>query len=528
MPPAGITMVPLEILLEVGSYLGVADYGAMRLSCRQLERALFTAFAQAFFRQMHFMRTDFSLQALIDISKSRFAPFLKHVVIGTELLDPGLFHIPHSALHAPRRSAANRNINPEEVKYTIFNTMCANQAFLLNAGHDQQMLTEAFSNLDLEAVGIRAHPVYGPIAPETPMSYGTAKIRRETSIDLRSAASWSSRDDTRANAVCIYNILSALARSGSQPAKFETSLGGPGLGDDAFIIPQFIHSSVLPSMAKLKEVDLKVHGSSTRYRRIISPDTPSPHILETYNLRQFLSFLPNLERLRLKLVFNYDGFFEWLGSSRTREYKGQADFAPPSSPQFESLRELELTRCKMSTEHLIRIIRKFACSLQKLSLHDITLTSDKPQDNIGEELRESAWVTFISALARYGENLTEVRITSPLERLSVDERLLEFRDGVNTSREAKCVGTDLRKDLMALRDKIHPHRLEWESDELNSEESDHEQDDEEFLDQDIDAYDDYDYDDNYDDYWGIDDVYDDLHELEGHIQDELMMAALFH
>ncbi|KAI1505981.1 hypothetical protein F5X99DRAFT_366786 [Biscogniauxia marginata] len=519
MPSPNLTNVPLEILLQITSYLTIADYGAVRLTCKQIEDSLFRSFAHNYFRKMQFMRTDFSLQALIDISQSRLAPFLKHVVIGTEILDPGVCHIPISADYR-RRTDGRTNVTANEIKYNKFSTMCADQVVLLSTGHDQQMLSEAFSNLNLDVIGIRSPPVYGPAPRDACTSLGTAKVHRETSIDLKRVGiyyGWGgdARDSTtRANVSCVHNILSALGKSGLSPKKLETTMGGILLGDDAFIIPSFMQKTLLPVLSKLEELDIKVDGSSTRYRQIIAPAGESPYKVETYYLRNFLSHLTHLERLHLQLSLDYDGFFSWLGSPPSIEdYRGPPGFEPPGSPVFAHLSELTLTKCTIPVEDMLHIVRKFSRTLRKLSLHQVTL-SDGALRLLNHEPRVDIWVGFLTKLARIGRDIREIHFNDPAQRSGNAERGLLFRDGEISSPHFSYTGPNMREELESLSQKVKIPESHWY---LRSPFAS----DEEFYEDDF-PFNEEDDDFEYDEYDGFDEFAD---VIDPELTEELLMAA---
>lgn len=75
--------VPLEVLLRISSHLTTPELGALRLTCRSIEQSMFNTFMREFFTKRQFMLTEDSLQALIDISKSRLSDCLSHVIVGT-------------------------------------------------------------------------------------------------------------------------------------------------------------------------------------------------------------------------------------------------------------------------------------------------------------------------------------------------------------------------------------------------------------------------------------------------------------
>lgn len=145
-----LTTIPLEVLLQITSNLTTPEYGNLRLTCKQLEETVFTSFAREFFTKRQFMFTEFSLQALVDISKSRLSSCLNHVIFGLER--PSLRHhiqMPFGANPQLQTTLLKTKSNRSRQEYV-------DHMSLLSTGQDVEMLAEAFSNLsNLETVGIR-------------------------------------------------------------------------------------------------------------------------------------------------------------------------------------------------------------------------------------------------------------------------------------------------------------------------------------------------------------------------------------
>jgi len=94
------------------------------------------------------MLTEFSLQTLVDISKSRLSSFLSNVVVGLER--PSLKWSTLSAqLAANPQNALRSKANRLRQEY-------ADHISLLDSSQDVELLAEAFSNLvNLKTIGIR-------------------------------------------------------------------------------------------------------------------------------------------------------------------------------------------------------------------------------------------------------------------------------------------------------------------------------------------------------------------------------------
>ena len=87
------------------------------------------------------MLTEFSLQALVNISKSRLSASLKHVIFGLERPATRLSQIGQTIDYVKANRAREEYIGHMSLLYT---------------NRDVEMLTETFSNLsNLETVGIR-------------------------------------------------------------------------------------------------------------------------------------------------------------------------------------------------------------------------------------------------------------------------------------------------------------------------------------------------------------------------------------
>ncbi|KAI5918438.1 hypothetical protein F4810DRAFT_715431 [Camillea tinctor] len=519
MPSSFLTNIPLEILLQITSYLAIVDYGAVRLTCKQIEDSLFRSFAHTYFQKIQFMRTDFSLQALVDLSRSRLAPFLKHLVIGTEILDPSLYHTPISADYR-RRTEGRTDVTPDEVKHNKFNTLCADQVIFLNSGQDQLMLCEAFANLNLDVIGIRSPPKYDP--PPRDASLGTSMIHRETSVDLKRVGIYSSwlgdiRDSTaRSNTSCVHSILCALAKSGLKPKKFENALSDILLGDEAFIIPAFMEKTFLPVLSTFQELDLRVIGDC-RYRQVVAPTGQSPYKVETYYLRNFFSHLARLERLHLHVSADCDGFFNWLGSPPpVGDYTGPLGFEPPGSPVFTYLSELQLTKCVLPIEDMLGIARKFSKTLRKLVLCRLILT-DGSLRLINHEPKVDLWSSFLHKMALIGRNLSEIQLYEPAQRSGNLECNLVFSDGGISSYEFRYAGPDMSEELDRLSQKVKFIEPHWRIvNRLFAYDAEFEEDDFPFDGPD----EEFEY-DEFDEFAEFADV------LDPELNEELLMAALF-
>jgi hypothetical protein len=146
--PLRLVSIPLEVLLQITSNLTTPEYGNLRCTCKHIEATLFPSFSREFFTKRQFMFTEFSLQALVDISKSRLSSCLNHVIFSLERPSVRTF-LPTSRMPVSPQSnmhAKNNRLLQEYVDHMS----------LINTGQDVEMLAEAFSNLgNLETIGMR-------------------------------------------------------------------------------------------------------------------------------------------------------------------------------------------------------------------------------------------------------------------------------------------------------------------------------------------------------------------------------------
>lgn len=81
--------MPLELLVQISTYVTTPDLSALRLTCKQLERSLWEWFADEFFVKKQFMITHPSLQALVDISHHpSLSKKLRYIIISTHVYAP--------------------------------------------------------------------------------------------------------------------------------------------------------------------------------------------------------------------------------------------------------------------------------------------------------------------------------------------------------------------------------------------------------------------------------------------------------
>ncbi|KAI1213980.1 uncharacterized protein F4807DRAFT_410018 [Annulohypoxylon truncatum] len=474
MPPANLITMPLEVLIEITSYLDTPSYCAVRLTCRGIETALFRTFAQKYFRKIRFMRTDFSLQVLVDISKSRFSSYLQHVIISTRLLSP------------KRGFSVRRPPTDERDNGLIkFNQLCSDQMVLLETSHDQEMLVEAFRNLNLQVVEVNEHaPTFFP--GRTPITQGMSYILRETSVDVRLDDISSHSNPRRLYANCVQNVLLALGKSGSRPKRFEIEICSTKFDDDALNIPSFMRKVVSPVLSSLEAMNIRV-GTRSLASNPLGMDSLSDK-LDTYHLRKFLSQCTQIKHLRLEQLRHFDGFFEWLTAPCLNESCGRfLGLEPAQPPVFAQLRELELGWMELGFNDITAILKRFSTTLRKLTLRDMTLNLPDPSKDEFEE-----WPKSIASLARSARCLQEVHFHRIVVGAGRARRELLFNDknafsytGPNMEKVLACM-----VDMLPEEDAYDPYDYDDDEDEVLDMSDDEDLADfEEYLDY-VDDYDD--------------------------------------
>ncbi|KAI0159853.1 hypothetical protein GGR57DRAFT_521097 [Xylariaceae sp. FL1272] len=374
-----ILSVPLEVLFQVTSYLTTPDYGKFRLTRwvvgRAIEQRLYGAFTQEFFTKKQFSLTEFSLDALLSISKSRLGPCLKHVIIHLERPLSIFDFVPLG--HQP---GAPRCLYAREQE-------CINHHVFSTSGRDIERLAEALRNLpNLVTIGMRDFNSKNRSRDGTEWhSYGTPTS--EKGLSWRWAKP---RPHNKDDALWVCHVFKAILQaagdavsSNSTPAltRLEVLLHQACLPDSALMLSDKSPNAVL-AISKFTTIFLDgLGGSGFRH---------SSQLFPTRFLEAFLLEASNLENLRLNFqmheVQHVDKFLDWLSTSPKDEPPtvrapwtsptGQTycfqDLEPPF-PDFPKLRSLELGMACVMSKTLLDLLRKSKANLRVLSLHKITL-----------------------------------------------------------------------------------------------------------------------------------------------------------
>lgn len=398
--PAGlpILQVPLEILDRITRHLDTAELCNFRLTCKSAQQAVHFRFTSEFFTRKQFMVSEFSLKALIAISKSRFAAYLRHVHISIDQVD-------ETASFRAMMTAENRRLYQQRL---------AEQNTLWALGLVSKYLAEALSGLpNLETVAVRdfnstRRSRDGPRAQW--YSYGAQTLARETGalpvthhIPNYESAILLDRANSLFKAV-IYSIALANAR----PKSIEVmERNGNLLYDSAFHLHPDLEATYAPVLANLQRLHLCVD--------VYWAD--SSHGLQPYyqqNLARFLKHCQGLEELRINgrrssyskgSRLNLHLLMSWLASSEAKplselqsaDVSIDSQIAPPPV-EFPQLSTLSLGMMSITLNEMVQVITKFAGSLQHLELWRFQLKADPGTGADVAEKKQNLYIHLLKKL----------------------------------------------------------------------------------------------------------------------------------
>ncbi|KJZ74529.1 hypothetical protein HIM_06125 [Hirsutella minnesotensis 3608] len=399
-PP--ILNLPLEVLIRITALLTTPELCAFRLTCRAVEELLYVTFTREFFYRKQFMIADISLQALIDISKSRLGPHLRQVHFGLDRFPEGI-----------------QRALPDESKERRFKQRYSDYFTLWNTGTHCAMLIEAFRNLaNLEEIVFRdsnstRRTRDGPGTEWT--SYGSTTIFNETGVRLIQGPTgvFDTALPLQGCSQAFAVVLHALGAAGARPKGIQIiARNGNHLRDFAFNVPQAVEPSVFPVLERLERLHLSI---DLMWRSSFSGWGPWGHAAaasldrpqtETRLLRRFLSRTTNLKDLRINEHHDYNPslteLLDWLAGTPP----APGDTVPddldrywPPPVELPHLESLSLGIMNIGAKTVLQVVRKFAPRLQSLELWKITLQRClPPNSDPGDPPRNSFWFDFMNQL----------------------------------------------------------------------------------------------------------------------------------
>ncbi|KAL6360736.1 hypothetical protein LRP88_06443 [Fusarium phalaenopsidis] len=409
-----IQKIPLEVLLRITHFLTTPELGKVRLLCRSMEQALYTSFTNEFFTRKQFMISEESLQALIDISKSRLSRHLRKVHIGLDRFP----QVPHI-----------RGNDPQSLRLAEHYT---GQFTLLSNGYHREMLAEAFRNLKhLEDVVFRdfnstRRTRDGPYRQWT--SYGSTTAFNETGT-RPNQTTWGPEITVAYGSTVFSSVLFALGQAGARPKGIEyMSRSRNHLRDLAFNLPSYMEASVFPVLSNLEKLHLDVY--------LTGDDGFSAYPSAAFsdaNLRRFLLQVTNVKHLRINETQGSDtgpgALLGWLGQTSNPSTSGAsvnpatsapsvpAGVPPTPPPSFPLLEELNLGMMSVSPSRVLEALAKFAPTLQRLEMHKVILTRRLPKDSTGPPPKVSFWTKFLERLKDVPNlDLHHIKISCPQQQ----------------------------------------------------------------------------------------------------------------
>ncbi|KAI1210998.1 uncharacterized protein F4807DRAFT_459228 [Annulohypoxylon truncatum] len=446
--------IPPEVLLQISSYLPTSDYGRLRGVCRQIEKALFQAFAREFFTKRQFMLTEFSLQALVDISKSRFGSSLTYLIISLERPNTWTF------LHHQGTNLGFRDLD-EMLKYNRFYEECIGHQTLISSGHDVELLTEALRNLPkLQTISLRDFNSPGRYRDGDNniwRTYGASTFSEVTNSHVeqpRFIRPPNAPQEFHSSYVShtFLAMLRALgkAKEVHQAPELQVILRSCYLPPLAFNIPHYLVPTISPVLKDLKVLFLDLGPISFSRLTINNGGRYEGFTYAGYLLAKFLSMTPSLEHLRLNFrncsVTEAKGILQWLAHvpispeiPRTLALPAdeifemddvqdlgniQERFPKLEIPTLPRLEKLDIGWVTVGLPLLLSIFKRYRSSLRSISLHRVTLDSLPPHQTSG---KVNLWSKLFSQITKLGLKLDAIHISHVRQKYNSSPYSVEFK-----------------------------------------------------------------------------------------------------
>jgi hypothetical protein len=412
--------LPIEILIDIASYLSTSELLSFRLTNRTIEVALFNDFAAYYFAKKQFMLTAESLQCLVDISlHPKLSTVLEHVIISLDK-----YRLDNIHLSIPDNIAGHTKAG----RVSRYRQGVYDQVALLNAGQDRVLLTQAFRNLkNLKTVGVRdfnSGKRWRDGEGAEWRAYGVNTVIRETGMKLDLFSGTQQMYNTiiqypgagtamAFSAKTFSTVLGALGSSGATPENIEVLLRdrSHGLPDYAFHVPQYLAPKVAPLLAGLKTLLLTTDLGYLPMLNANPPQVTEPYsYVVGYALRHFLSLVPNLTHLRLNFqrgqARNSSAFLEWLAS--TDRHSG--------TQLLPKLVQLDLGMMEFDGKSVNlprRVVGRFGKTLKGVSFWKTRLIETREQVVALEqdkELKPNWWAELLVQLPKVAPGLNSISV----------------------------------------------------------------------------------------------------------------------
>ncbi|KAL7963442.1 hypothetical protein V8C34DRAFT_268290 [Trichoderma compactum] len=398
-----LLQVPAEILDRITWHLTTPELCNLRITCKSVQEALYHGFTTEFFTRKQFMVSEFSLRALMDISKSRLARHLRHVHFGLDQL------------------GINNTPSTRGDKARMFAHRLVEQETLWSLGLVPKYLAEAFGRLpNLESVIVRdfnsnRRSRDGPHAHW--LSYGTQTMLKETSVRPYSYGTFGQGSVQYGFVNQMFKaIIHALGMANARPTTIEVmERQGHPLFDSAFYVHPDFEAAIIPVLRGLKRLHLTLDANSSA---IGYDDLPYQRL----SLTKFLRHCDGLEELRINgkhHASTYDirnslrNLYDWLteaeSASATEAQKlakspsldGQtSDLSLLNTPiKFPRLQNISLGMTSFTVNDLVGLVARFADTLQHLEIWRIKLVCEDRSLNKSQILANRQ-ILFIQLLEK--------------------------------------------------------------------------------------------------------------------------------
>lgn len=498
---------PVEVLAQIASYLETPDYCALRLTCKHVEAALFHPFAKEFFTRRQFMLTEFSLQALLDISKSRLAPSVEYLTLSTDrpLWDAfraNMFR--HDQMDDYERALQRNRFTEEYESHTA----------LITTGRDYELLLEGITALpNLQTLGLRdfhSNGRYRDGHRARWRPYGSTTLFKATSIPTNSTNQLyrfnhgmsggimhisSPIEEAELNYLkhLLITILRVIgAASPDRPIlRLEVILRRLALNDHSFAMATSLQSEISSALRSMKALffDLCTMAPPT----MIEDDKGSIKDSYHYHLLQLLSSSTNVEHLRLNCKDPYSTdavteLYSWLVSSPgkgpasalPRVYPGLPQLPPPI--EFPHLHTVELGFALIEPIAIFALCTKLKGSLRAINLHKVNLRATKDQ----VENKVNLWARLLQQISNLHLALNSIvlgYVGQGAETYNLANIKFHGQDEMRWSGTATSYGL---KDLVDALEIVWPQRIlpdptmtEDEDDDENGDEDEEDEDEDE-------------------------------------------------
>lgn len=417
-PVLPLLQVPPEILDRITWHLQTTELCNFRLTCKSAERAVHFRFTSEFFTRKQFMVSEFSLRALIDISKSRLASYLRHVHISLDQVD----------------ETASSRVSMAPKTRRLYQQRLAEQSTLWTLGLVPKYLADAFSRLpNLETVALRdfnstRRSRDGPRAQWR--SYGSQTLADETGTRpvTNQLFNWGSAALLDRADILFKAIIHGLGLANVRLKNLEVmERNGNLLFDSAFYLHPDFAAAYAPVLGNLQKLHLCIDVYWAT----------SPHAAQPYhqeNLIKFLSQCQGLEELRINgkrnsynkgSRMNLHLFMSWLAASETKPLSQlqSADISiddeeAPPAVEFPHLTNLSLGMMALTLNEAVHLITKFAGSLQYLELWRFQLIADTSSDVEVEGKKQNLYISLLKRLLAVPNlNLRHIKLGMLLQLL---------------------------------------------------------------------------------------------------------------